>query len=202
MVEDLRKLIGCFLVLLTTFACASGQTNTKQPETTTPKPLVTQIDESTIKDVLKPNQNPLFINFWATWCAPCREEFPDIVKLGKEYAGKIDFRTISLDDPIEKAREVPKFLVEMNADFPTFLLYTSDENTVINSISEEWKGGLPFSALYDTNGKLVYIKLGRFSPAVLRNEFDKLLPAKTKKKKIEECDPDAEITFKKPETNK
>src|SRR5436309_14420814 len=42
---------------------------------------------------------PLLINFWATWCDPCREEFPDLVKLDVDYSSKnLNFVAISLDD--------------------------------------------------------------------------------------------------------
>ena len=78
-------------------------------------PKVTQIDIDGLKKLIKPNGKPLMINFWATWCDPCREEFPDLVKLDTTYKGKIDIVTISLDDLAEINRDVPKFLAEMKA---------------------------------------------------------------------------------------
>src|SRR4051812_9449278 len=63
---------------------------------------VTQIDILALKRLLHPNGKPRLINFWATWCDPCREEYPDLVKLDQEYRGKIDFLTVSLDDLSDK----------------------------------------------------------------------------------------------------
>jgi thiol-disulfide isomerase/thioredoxin len=63
------------------------------------QPRVTQIDDAKLNQLLKPNGKPLLVNFWATWCGPCREEFPDLVKIDQEYRGRIDFVTISLDFP-------------------------------------------------------------------------------------------------------
>src|ERR687884_723345 len=54
---------------------------------------------------------PLLINFWATWCDPCREEFPDLVKIDTEFRSKgLDFIAISLDDPPDVKTKVPAFL--------------------------------------------------------------------------------------------
>ena len=60
--------------------------------------LVKRIDFAGLRKALTPSNKPLLVNFWATWCDPCREEFPDLVKLDAEYKGRIDFITISLDE--------------------------------------------------------------------------------------------------------
>jgi len=144
---------------------------------------VVQINETKIKELLKPNGKPLLVNFWATWCIPCREEFPDLVEIHKEYKGKIDFITITLDDLAEINRDVPKFLKEMGATMPTYLLYTNDENIVISSISKDWAGGLPFTILYDKNGKPVHTRQGKIKPEVVKQKIVSLLPAATAKSK-------------------
>lgn len=121
---------------------------------------VTLVNEVTIKKILQPNGKPLLINFWATWCDPCREEFPDLVKIDNEFKGKIDFITISLDDPEEIATTVPKFLASMKAEMPAYLLKTADESSVITSISKDWQGGMPFTVLFASNGDLAYSRQG------------------------------------------
>ncbi len=109
-------------------------------------PKVTQIDDAALKNLLKregETAKPLLINFWATWCDPCREEFPDLVKIDADYKGKIDFITVSLDDLAEINRDVPKFLAEMKAEMPAYLLKTASEEIAIASVSKQWQGGLP-----------------------------------------------------------
>ena len=96
---------------------------TKKPKPAAKKPAVagpkvTQIDIDGLKSLIKPKDKPLLINFWATWCDPCREEFPDLVKIDAAYKGKIDFVTISLDDLADIATTVPKFLNEVKATMP------------------------------------------------------------------------------------
>lgn len=153
------------------------QTSTKPSKTADVLniPKVTQIDEVKIKQLLKPNGKPLLVNFWATWCIPCREEFPELVEIDKEYKGKIDFITISLDDLAEINRDVPKFLNEMKATMPAYLLKTTDENAVISTISKDWAGGLPFSVLYNKDGEIVHFKQGKIKIDVVKEKIDELL---------------------------
>lgn len=140
-------------------------------------PKVTQIDLIAFKNLLQrggENPKPLLINFWATWCDPCRAEFPDLVKINAEYKGKIDFITISLDDLVEIDRDVPKFLGEMRATMPAYLLKTDDEGEAIGAISEDWSGGLPFTVLFNGKGEIAYSRQGVIKPDILRAELEKL----------------------------
>lgn len=151
------------------------------PSSTAKLPAVKQIDAAGLLLMLKTNGKPLLINFWATWCDPCREEFPDLVKINTEYGGKIDFITVSLDDLTEINRDVPKFLIEMKADMPAYLLKTLDESEAIFSVSKEWKGGLPFTILFNAKGEEVYARQGKVKLEVLRTELGKLLSSVSSK---------------------
>ena len=165
-----------FVAFLT--ACSSQQTSTKSgaSKNATPPPgTVALIDEVELRKLMVPNGKPLLVNFWATWCGPCREEFPDLVKLDQEFKGKIDFITISLDDPGEITTAVPEFLALMKADMPAYLLKTADESGVITSISKEWRGGMPFTILYDAKGTAVYEREGKVNLDVVRTEIEKHL---------------------------
>jgi thiol-disulfide isomerase/thioredoxin len=139
-------------------------------------PKVTQIDEAGLKNAIKPNGKPMLVNFWATWCDPCREEFPDLVKLDADYKGKIDFITISLDELSEINRDVPKFLSDMKAEMPSYLLKVEDEGVAIGSITKDWQGGLPFTILYNEKGEIAYFRQGKVKIDALRGEIDKLAP--------------------------
>lgn len=136
---------------------------------------VTRIDIPELQSLLKPNGKPLLINFWATWCDPCREEFPDLVKLDGAYRGKIDFITISLDDLAEINRSVPKFLGEMKAEMPAYLLKTQDESAAITLVAKDWKGNLPLTILFNTSGEQAYVKHGKVKYETVTAEIDKLL---------------------------
>jgi thiol-disulfide isomerase/thioredoxin len=117
---------------------------------------------------------PLLINFWATWCGPCREEFPDLVKIGMDYKGKIDLITVSLDELSEIDGEVPKFLAQMKSESPAYLLKTPDESAAIGIVSKDWQGALPFTILFNAQGEAVYSKQGKFKTDVVRAEIEKI----------------------------
>ena len=171
--------------LIVLFLSASIAAQQKPPAVAAPArtkaPAVTQIDLAGLRKELNASDKPLLVNFWATWCDPCREEFPDLVKLDAEYKGKIDFITITLDDAEELTRGVPKFLTEMKAEMPTFLLVSGDDDAAIAAVSKDFTGALPFTILYDGSGKQAYFRQGKVRLDILKAEIDKLVaPAPAK----------------------
>ena len=174
------KYFALFTVIFLLGANTFAQTKVTgdKPSVKTDLPKITQVDENTVKElfaVKKENAKPLLVNFWATWCVPCREEFPDLVKIDEEYRGKIDFITITLDDPAELSRDVPQFLAEMKAKMPTYLLYTSKESEVIGAISKEWSGGLPFTVLYNEKREITYAHQGVVKTDILKAKINELI---------------------------
>ncbi|HEY2846604.1 MAG TPA: TlpA disulfide reductase family protein [Pyrinomonadaceae bacterium] len=143
-------------------------------------PTITKIDLDGLKTLLKPTGKPRLINFWATWCDPCREEFPELVKIDAAYRGKIDFVTVSLDDLDDIETTVPKFLTQMKATMPAYLLNASDEDAAIAAIagiSSDFQGNLPFTILIKPNGELAYSRAGKIRPDILNTEITKELSA-------------------------
>ena len=156
----------------------SPQTQPAKSETNANLPKVTQIDAPGLKNLLKPDGKPLLINFWATWCEPCREEFPDLVKINQDYKDRIDVLTVSLDDLAEIKTGVPKFLAAMEAKMPAYLLKTPDEGAAMALVSKDWQGALPFTVLYNAKGEMTYSKQGKFKTDFLRAEIEKSLVRK------------------------
>ncbi len=165
---------GWLFVLFLSFGVAAQKPSEPRPKDTL-LPTVKLVDEIAVKEILTPKGKPLLVNFWATWCDPCREEFPDLVKLDNEFKGKIDFITISLDDPEEITTTVPKFLASMKAEMPAYLLKTADESAVINLISKAWQGGMPFTILYDKDGNAAYQREGKIQLDVVRPKILELI---------------------------
>ena len=140
------------------------------------KPVVA-IDTNGLQDLIKKQrERPLLVNFWATFCDPCREEFPDLVKIDKDYRPQsLEFFTVSLDDVVDIKTEVPKFLESMKATMPAYLLDTSDPEPAIKLMDPRWSGALPATFLYNEKGEVVYKHIGRVDPAELRSAIEKLV---------------------------
>ena len=148
-----------------------------QPIKTSP---ISPIDEAGLKRLLArgtaPQDRPLLVNFWATWCDPCREEFPDLVRIDADYRPKgLDFVAISLDDLADIKTTVPKFLREQRAAMPVFLLDVPDPGKIIELVDPTWQGDLPATFLYDRSGNIAYKQRGPIKPAELRAAIDKLV---------------------------
>ncbi len=136
---------------------------------------VTQIDISGLDTLLKPKGRPLLVNFWATWCDPCREEFPELVKLETAYRGKVDFVTVSLDDLADIDGDVPKFLADMKAEMPAYLLKTPDESAAIRLVSKDWAGNLPLTVFLDASGAVAYQRNGKIRFDTVKENIDRVL---------------------------
>ncbi|MFL6331706.1 MAG: TlpA family protein disulfide reductase [Pyrinomonadaceae bacterium] len=159
-----------------------GQAKRPAPAESKPvaPPKVTEIDEAALKSLLgmeAGRARPLLVNFWATWCGPCREEFPDLVKLRGQYAEeKLDFILVSLDDPSDIGKAVPEFLSEQRATaLPAYLLHATDDSIAINLVDPTWSGELPATFIYDRAGNVVYKHKGRVKPDELRAALDAAL---------------------------
>ena len=144
---------------------------------------VQQLDAAQLTARLKQQSNgngkarPVLINFWATWCVPCREEFPDLVAVNQKFSTRgLDFFTVSVDEPELIATDVPAFLREMKATaIPAYILNAPDPAAAIDTIDATWTGALPATFLFDKSGKLVFKHTGRIKPAELNAAIEKLL---------------------------
>ena len=164
-------------VLLATLAVPAQKKKNGAAKPAVAKIVVEPIDTDALKNLLtQQRQRPLLVNFWATFCDPCRDEFPDLVKIDKEYRPQsLEFVTVSLDDMTDIKTSVPEFLHSMKATMPAYLLNASDPEPAINIVDPAWRGDLPATYLYNEKGEIVYKHIGRVKPEELRNAIEKLV---------------------------
>ena len=143
---------------------------------------VQEIDVNGLKKLLARDNasqtvsRPLLVNFWATWCEPCREEFPDLVRINDYYKTRgLDFIVVSLDDVEELNKGVPQFLRETSATMPAYLLNVPDAEAAMNVVDPQWSGALPATFLFDQQGRIAFKHTGRINAAELRVVIEKTI---------------------------
>lgn len=99
---------------------------------------------------------PVVANVWASWCGPCRFEFPTLQKLSARYGKRVAFLGVNSDDSDAAAKT---FLREAPLSYPS---YTDPHKEIFDSIGAL---GFPDTAFYDRDGELVYLKQGVYSNA-------------------------------------
>jgi thiol-disulfide isomerase/thioredoxin len=118
----------------------------------------------------------VLVNFWATWCEPCRQEFPDLVRLQKAL-GPRGLQVVGISTDFASAiPAAEKFLAEQRPTFPNYRKKSGgDDQDFINAVDKVWGGELPFSVLYDRSGKKSKTLSGKHSYADYEREMLALL---------------------------
>lgn len=98
---------------------------------------------------------PVVVNVWASWCGPCRYEFPTLQKLSARYGKRVAFLGVDSEDDDDAAAT---FLEEEPVPYPS---YTDPDKEILDSLGG--RGGLPDTAFYDRGGELVYLKQGPYT---------------------------------------
>lgn len=117
--------------------------------------LLQDVTGNELQDIVNSYQGEkaVLINVWATWCAPCVEEFPHIVELREIYEDELQVVFVSADFPDSRDRAL-SFLKEQNVDWTTYFK-TGKDQPFIEALSNEWGGALPFTKIINKEGKAV-----------------------------------------------
>lgn len=110
----------------------------------------------------------IFLNFWATWCPPCKKEMPDIENIYKEY-GKNKKDVVILGVNSEKTKDVKKFLSEKNYSFPTVI----DENSEV--MRKYFIQAFPTSFVIDKEGNVYGYVMGGLTGEQIKQVIEEVL---------------------------
>jgi thiol-disulfide isomerase/thioredoxin len=134
------------------------------------------VDEPGFQKLVNSHKGKVAVyDFWATWCAPCRAELPELVKLEAKLRSQgVELITISADEPEQKAA-AEKFIQKFGVTGPAYLKQAADDDHFINAIDPKWSGALPALFLYDKSGHKVRSFIGETDMAALEAAIHKLL---------------------------
>ena|SRR5437667_2552328 len=114
---------------------------------------------------------PIIMNFWATWCGPCRAEIPSLVELQKQYGDEgqdVVILGISVDDPIEKLKP---YASQMKMNYP--VLVGNGRDDVQDAFGPLW--GIPVTVFIDREGRIAKKHSGIASKEQFEQEIKALL---------------------------
>jgi thiol-disulfide isomerase/thioredoxin len=137
---------------------------------------LTPLDEAGFRRMVASHHGKiLLIDFWATWCSPCREELPKLVDLHAAQKTKgLDFVTISCDEP-EQQSAAAQFLHTQHAPEPTYIRHAASDDAFINAIDPKWSGALPALFLFDRTGTKIQSFIGETDIKLLEKTINKAL---------------------------
>ena len=146
--------------LLLSAVCAIGFSVAGAPQAKAPHdPLVIDL-QGYEKIVQQHRGKPLLMTFWATWCEPCRDEYPMLNELAKEYGPKgLQVVGVNFDDEGDLIL-TRRFIARYKPVFPNYRKQHGGEAEFNQAVSPAWNGALPASFFYDKDGKQVGHVLG------------------------------------------
>ncbi len=151
------------LVLFVTFSSTRPPTASATPASngqTAGDPTLIDLDGYKYM-VAKYQGKPLLVNFWATWCVPCRNEYPIVISLAKEYAPQgLQVVGVSLDEDSDLGL-VRRFLDQAHPGFPNYREKPGiDTDAFYLGVNPDWKGTMPQTDFYGRDGHLARYFIG------------------------------------------
>ena len=110
----------------------------------------------------------ILLNFWATWCEPCKEEIPDLITLQEQYQDDIVVLGFSIDDPAEKLKD---YAGRYKINYP--VLVGAGHENIQEAYGPMW--GVPVTVIIGRDGKIAKKQSGIRSRAQFEREIKKLL---------------------------
>ncbi|MFN2426950.1 MAG: TlpA family protein disulfide reductase [Candidatus Binatia bacterium] len=150
----------CAVLLLATSTFAD--TAVAPPAVASPSrqaPLVAAGGPQIVEAVRSSGAAVVVVNLWATWCTPCREEFPDLMRLYRTYKDRGVKLVLVSGDFASESAAASEFLATQGVDFASYLKSGKDEE-FINAFDPKWSGALPATFVYDAKGERRHSVLG------------------------------------------
>jgi cytochrome c biogenesis protein CcmG, thiol:disulfide interchange protein DsbE len=154
-----------------TQSAASGAKSPQTAKPATPRTL-TEIDPAGYNKLLADHKGkPLLVTFWATWCEPCRDEFPIINQIARDYSAK-GLVVVGVDMDDDAAVTLIQHFLERNKPiFPSVRKKMGHEDAFIRGVNPQWHDEMPANFFYAADGRLLGFMIGGHT----REDFDKII---------------------------
>ena len=130
--------------------------------------LAGELDAATLRQRIESHHGqPVVVTFWATWCAPCVKEFPDLMALARRRTD-VAFVSVSIDDE-QDAAALGRFVAERQPPFPVYRKADRHDSEFIDTVDPAWSGVVPATIVYDADGKRAAILQGEHTPAQIES---------------------------------
>jgi thiol-disulfide isomerase/thioredoxin len=139
-------------IVVISFSCTDSKTDQKQnTDVLSIKPITALEVDSVVGQFA--GSKAVLVNVWATWCIPCIEELPYIVRVREEFQEDFEvvFISADFDDAIDR---VEQFLAENNVHWQTYLKNDRDE-PFIDAVWKDWSGAIPATVVYSKSGEFI-----------------------------------------------
>ncbi|RPI04222.1 MAG: TlpA family protein disulfide reductase [Ignavibacteriae bacterium] len=115
----------------------------------------------------------LLLNIWATWCQPCVEEFPDLIRLAQTDT-LVEVVGVSVDYPDEIQTKVQPFLERLKVPFQVYVARMDHQEDFISAVDTSWNGAIPATYLYDGSGRKKFSHVGMGSIELFERKIEEI----------------------------
>ena len=143
------------MVAIAAFSAALWLSPAKPKPSVRPGGLITEVTaQQVLEHVLSAKSPVVLVNFWASWCEPCKQEFPELLQLREKWAAKgLSVIFVSIDDP-DDLPAAEAFLHEQHVNFETFTK-GAQPLSFVTEIYPKWEGAVPTTLLFNPQAKLL-----------------------------------------------
>lgn len=158
--------ISILMVVLLVFIAGCDQAETAEKIETTGR--VETINAQGLQDIVAKNEGKaVLINFWATWCPPCRAEIPELIELRKKFS---DDELMMISVSVDESSDLVNEFMHKESEFNYPVYFAAEDVSGVFRIQS-----IPRTMLFDPSGRRVFDKEGSYPSAMFERYINKML---------------------------